>query len=215
MRMCRAFRREVFSRAHIAAVLGCLLLAACQTTDDNLVTGSVGPEGQRTIAFESIDGPPEPVFDRLVARLASEANTRQLPVISRSQAAAWRVRLYLAAHLENKRAAITWVGDVYDARHQRAFRVSGEEPVNPARKDVWALADDTVLARIATRSLDAIMQGSGQDPQAQDALPAAAAAPAAEPPATEPLESEPPEATTAVAAVAAIHPTAAFAEPRN
>jgi hypothetical protein len=151
-----ACERDVVSRRRIlAAALACLLLAACQT-DNGLVTGSLG-SAPRAIAFESIDGPPPTVFERLVAQLGKEAEARKLPVVSRSNAGAWRVRLYLAAHLQKKQATISWVGDVFDARYDRAFRVAGEEPVSPARKDVWALADDAVLARIAAKSLDAIM----------------------------------------------------------
>ena len=152
-----ACERGVVSRRRIvAAALACLLLAACQT-DNGLVIGSLGPNGARAIAFESIDGPPPTVFERLVAQLTKEAEARKLPVVSRSNASAWRVRLYLAAHLQKKQAVISWVGDVFDTRYDRAFRVAGEEPVSPARKDVWALADDAVLARIAAKSLDAIM----------------------------------------------------------
>src|SRR5262249_50612885 len=64
------------------------------------------------------------------------------------------------AHVEKKQAGISWVGDVYDARLNRAYRVSGEEPLGPVRKDVWTLADNAVLARIAANSLDAIMGGA-------------------------------------------------------
>jgi hypothetical protein len=132
------------------------LLAACQT-DNGLVTSSLGQNGPRAIAFESIDGPPPTVFERLVAQLTKEAEARKLPVVSRANPGAWRVRLYLAAHMQKRQAAISWVGDVFDTSYDRAFRVSGEEPVSPARRDVWALADDAVLARIAAKSLDAIV----------------------------------------------------------
>jgi hypothetical protein len=157
MSATNACARDVVSRGRIfASAFACLLLAACQT-DNGLVTGSLGPNGSRAIAFESIDGPPPTVFERLVAQLGKEAEARKLPVVSRSNASAWRVRLYLAAHMQKKQAVISWVGDVFDTRYDRAFRVAGEEPVSPARRDVWALADDAVLARIAAKSLDAIM----------------------------------------------------------
>ena len=156
-----ACERGVVARGRIlAAALACLLLAACQT-DNGLVTGSLGPGAPRAIAFESIDGPPPTVFERLVAQLGKEAEARKLPIVSRANAGAWRVRLYLAAHMQKKQAVISWVGDVFDPRYDRAFRVAGEEPVAPARKDVWALADDAVLARIAAKSLDAIMAEIG------------------------------------------------------
>jgi hypothetical protein len=159
-----------------------LWLAACQT-DDNLTTGSVNPSAPHAISFESIDGPPPEVFKRLVAQLSAQAETRQLPVVSRTNAAAWRVRLYLAAHVEKKQAGISWVGDVYDARLNRAYRVTGEEKLGPGRKDVWALADNAVLAKIAANSLDAVMSGARS--------PEATPAPSAEPEDTSPESGTP------------------------
>ncbi len=161
MSVTSACERGAVARRRILAVpLACLLLAACQT-DNGLVTGSLGQSAPRAIAFESIDGPPPTVFERLVAQLGKEAEARKLPIVSRANPGAWRVRLYLAAHLQKKQATISWVGDVFDVRYDRAFRVAGEEPVAPARRDVWALADDAVLARIAAKSLDAIMAQIG------------------------------------------------------
>lgn len=166
--------RARFSRAHIAAAFACLCLAACET-NDNLTTGSIGNAVPRAIAFELIDGPPPQVFTRLVTQLSSQAETRQLPIVSRTNPAAWRVRLYLAAHVERKQAGISWVGDVYDTRLNRAYRVSGEEPLGPAakgaKKDIWSLVDNAVLSRIAANSLDAIMTGA-QNPAPADTAPA-------------------------------------------
>lgn len=174
MSVRRAFGRDGFSRAHIAAAFACLLLAACQT-DDNLVTGSTGETAPRAIAFDSIDGPPPPVFQRLVEQLKAEAETRKLPIVSRTNPAVWRVRLYLAAHVEKKQAAISWVGDVYDSRLNRAYRVAGEETAGPASKDagknVWTLADNALLARIATNSLNAIMASGAAGTPAPSAEP--------------------------------------------
>ena len=176
-----------FSCAHLAAAFACLWLAACQT-DDNLTTGSINASAPRAISFDSIDGPPPEVFQRLVAQLSAQAETRKLPVVSRTNAAAWRVRLYLAAHVEKKQAGISWVGDVYDARLNRAYRVTGEEKLGPSRKDVWALADNAVLAKIAANSLDAIMSGA----RSPDSAPV---------PSAEPEETSPPETGTPMAAL--------------
>ncbi len=163
----RASRRALFSRAHVAAAFACLLLAACQT-DDTLTTGSINA-APRAVAFDSIDGPPPAIFKRLVTQLSAQAETRQLPVVSRTNPAAWRVRLYLAAHVEKKQAGISWIGDVYDTRLNRAYRVAGEETLGSSRKDVWALADNAVLARIAANSLDAIMNGAHTSAQSDSA----------------------------------------------
>lgn len=81
-----------------------------------------------TVAFESIDGPPPQVFDRMVGVLDSESKLRSLSVVSREGTAAYRVRSYLSAQIVRGKTVIAWVWDVYDANQQRALRLSGEEP---------------------------------------------------------------------------------------
>ena len=160
MRIVRVSSRGRRALTACVAALIASLVAACQT--DQLVTGSVAAPANG-IAFESVDGPPQAVFDRLVAKLTSEAEARKLPVVSRTATASWRVRLYLAAHLEGKKAGLTWVADVFDASLERAFRLSGEEQLAP-RRDLWAQADDAVLGRIAARALDALAAGIAGNP---------------------------------------------------
>src|ERR1700679_3937066 len=102
-----------------------------------------------TVAFESIDGPPPQVFDRMVGVLDSESKLRSLSIVSRESSASYRVRSYLAAQIYRGRASIAWVWDVYDRNQQRMLRLSGEEPAGKAGRDPWAAADDLVLRRIA------------------------------------------------------------------
>lgn len=106
-----------------------------------------------TVAFESVDGPPPQVFDRLVSALDSEARLRNLAVVSRQDSAAYRVRSYLAAQIRGGRTTIAWVWDVYDRDQQRAIRLAGEEQAGKAGRDAWASADDVVLRRIAQAGL--------------------------------------------------------------
>jgi hypothetical protein len=101
-----------------------------------------------TVAFESIDGPPEPVFNQLVQKLTSEAKARQLAVVSRETQAQYRVRGYVAAHVQGKRTTIAWVWDIYDADEQRTMRLTGEVAAAPDRK-AWAAADDEAVSRMA------------------------------------------------------------------
>src|SRR4030088_455682 len=68
--------------------------------------------GAPTVAFESIDGPPPQVFDRMVDVLDSESKLRNLSIVSREGAASFRVRSYLAAQVNHGRAMIAWVWDV-------------------------------------------------------------------------------------------------------
>jgi hypothetical protein len=106
-----------------------------------------------TVTFESIDGPPPQVFERMVGVLDSESKLRNLSIVSREGAAAYRVRSYLAAQVSRGRTTIAWVWDVYDRDQQRALRLSGEEPAGKAGRDAWAAADDLVLRKIAQAGL--------------------------------------------------------------
>jgi hypothetical protein len=117
-----------------------------------------------TVAFESIDGPPQQVFDRMVDVLDSESKLRNLSIVSREGSASFRVRSYLAAQVNHGRATIAWVWDVYDRDQQRALRLSGEEPAGKAGRDPWTAADDLVLRKIAQAGLSglsAMINGTG------------------------------------------------------
>jgi hypothetical protein len=109
-----------------------------------------------TIAFESIDGPPPQVFDRMVSVLDSETKLRSLQIVSRENPAAFRVRSYLSAQVVRGRTMIAWVWDVYDREQQRALRLSGEEPAGKAGRDPWTAADDLVLRKIAQAGLSGL-----------------------------------------------------------
>ena len=127
------------------------LLAACaactETTSSNvaLTAGGSGP----TIAFESIDGPPVGVFNRLVDNISTEAQSRNVAIASREGAANYRVRGYLAAQVIRGRTHISWVWDVYDDVKVRALRIRGEEAGGRAGGDPWSIADEAMLRRIA------------------------------------------------------------------
>ena len=83
--------------------------------------------GGSTVTFESIDGPPPQVFDRMVSVLDSESKLRNLSIVSREGRASYRVRSYLSAQVVRGKTVIAWVWDVYDNNQQRALRLSGEE----------------------------------------------------------------------------------------
>src|ERR1700687_4343180 len=112
--------------------------------------------GGPTVAFESIDGPPPQVFDRMVSVLDSESKLRSLQIVSREGSASYRVRSYLSAQVNHGRTIIAWVWDVYDRDQQRALRLSGEESAGKAGRDPWAMADDLVLRRIAQAGLSGL-----------------------------------------------------------
>ena len=136
--------------------------------------------GGQTIAFESIDGPPPQVFDRMVSVLDSETKLRSLSIVSREGSAAYRVRSYLSAQVVHGRTVIAWVWDVYDRDQQRALRLSGEEPAGKAGRDPWAAADDLVLRKIAQAGLSGLssmVNGTPADARRPPPRPPASAGP--------------------------------------
>ncbi|MEH2567009.1 hypothetical protein [Bradyrhizobium sp. AZCC 2289] len=150
------------SRIPRAAIAATLLMLACSlggcasggAVNDSFAMASTG--GAATVAFESIDGPPPPVFDRMVSVLDSESKLRNLSIVSRESGASYRIRSYLSAQVVRGKTMIAWVWDVYDNNQQRALRLSGEEPAGKAGRDAWAAADDLVLRKIAQAGLSGL-----------------------------------------------------------
>lgn len=132
------------------AAVGVSLLAAGCTTSGQPVLGAaaLGGPGPRTVAFESIDGPPEALFRKLVTQLNQEAAASEIAMVSRDSPAQFRIRGYVAAHVQGKKTTITWVWDVFGTDRERAVRLYGEVPGAPSER-AWAAADDAVVARIA------------------------------------------------------------------
>ncbi len=126
-----------------------------------------------TVAFESIDGPPPAVFDRMVSVLDSETKLRNLSIVSREGSAAYRVRSYLSAQVIRGKTVIAWVWDVYDRDQQRALRLSGQEvggkPGRDALRNPWGAADDLVLRKIAQAGLSGLTGMINGTPEAPPA----------------------------------------------
>jgi hypothetical protein len=143
--------------AALSGLGGCANVGVAGGASASYASASYVQSGGATVAFESIDGPPPQIFDRMVNFLDSEAKLRHLAVVSRETSAAYRVRSYLAAQVRGGKTSVAWVWDVYDRDQQRALRLSGEEPTGqPAGRDAWAAADDLVLRRIAQAGLSGL-----------------------------------------------------------
>ena len=145
----RGVARTVAAVTLLAMACG---LGGCAASASFAMASNDGP----TVTFESIDGPPPQVFERMVNVLDSESKLRSLSIVSRETAAAYRVRSYLAAEVSHGRTVIAWVWDVYDRDQQRALRLSGEEPTGKAGRDPWTAADDLVLRKIAQAGLSGL-----------------------------------------------------------
>jgi hypothetical protein len=138
----------------VAAALGGCAGGGATTGSNAYAMASTGSGS--TVTFESIDGPPPQVFDRMVGVLDSESKLRNLSIVSREGRASYRVRSYLSAQVVRGKAVIAWVWDVYDNNQQRALRLSGEEATGKAGRDAWAAADDLVLRKIAQAGLSGL-----------------------------------------------------------
>jgi hypothetical protein len=150
--------------------LGCAA-SGCSTGGQNIGAFAQQTSGGPTLAFESIDGPPPAVFERLVTALNSEAQGKAVAIVPRDTSAAYHVRSYLSAQVRRGRSVIAWVFDVYDRDQQRALRLTGEETAGKAGRDAWAAADDQLLRRIAQAGLTGISAyfGGGEAPPAPQA----------------------------------------------
>lgn len=141
------------------------LTAACTTNGPGPVatTTSFGP----TVAFESVDGPPPQVFDRLVRALETKSSARSFTIVSREAQPSYRVRGYLSAQVRRGKTTIAWVWDVYGRDQERAVRLSGEEPGGKGGRDAWAMADDQLMRKIAMaglNGLNSVISGAASSP---------------------------------------------------
>ncbi len=164
LRQARRTPRAAAAAALLAIASGLGGCAGSGAATDSFAMA--GTTASPTVTFESIDGPPPQVFDRMVNVLDSESKLRSLSIVSREGAASYRVRSYLSAQVNRGRTVIAWVWDVYDRDQQRALRLSGEEPAGKAGRDAWGAADDLILRKIAQAGfsgLSAMINGGPAD----------------------------------------------------
>jgi hypothetical protein len=166
--------RTLWRTALVFALGGAL--AGCVSDGQGPVASQSTPSGA-TVAFESIDGPPPQVFDRMVNILDSESQLRNVAVVSRKTQAAYRVRSYLAAQTIRGQTSIDWVWDVYDRDQRRMLRLAGTEPVAKTGGDAWAAADDVTLRRIAQAGLGGLSAVTGGSAGPVETEPSAAPPP--------------------------------------
>ncbi len=176
--LCTALRRArgLTRLAGLLAVAVALGLAGCSTAPQQVPAAYASARGP-TVAFESIDGPPESIFRKYVQNISEEANARQMAIVSRDAPAQFRVRAYLVPLVEKRRGTvIAWVWDIYGIDQQRALRLTGEEKTSGAGRGTWAAADDGLLRRIARTGMDqlAAFMGAPDAPQNAPTAPAPA-----------------------------------------
>ncbi|BAR99825.1 hypothetical protein [Blastochloris viridis] len=163
-------------------------VAAAGCVSSNAPAPTVGASALVPVAFESITGAPQPVFDRLVADIAKESVARRVLIVSRTDKAEYRVRGYLSSHSEGADGRVAWVLDVFDTSRRRTVRLSGEEPA--AAGESWAGASEALVAKIAAQSVAELSQWLAQAPSQPAASTEVATAPSGDSTATSPAEAE-------------------------
>ena len=147
-------------RLRIGVVLASLLaLAGCQDSGLDLSAQSaprVTVGASTPVAVQQIDGLPQELSPRFSAALASEAQAREIVFVDANQSPRFKIRGYLNAHQGEGGVTATWVWDVFDTKHNRAQRISGQQPLGRSAADPWSVVDDAVLRFVAARSLDSI-----------------------------------------------------------
>ncbi|WP_114853044.1 hypothetical protein [Bosea caraganae] len=134
-----------------------LALAGCQETTATAERPRVDAPGV-PVSVQSISGAPDQVTTRFASMLGEAAAERKMEIVAGNAPARFRVRGYLTAQpTEDGLTALAFVWDVYDEAKKRAQRVQGESlGKRGGTEDPWAGIDQTIVAKAASDSMDAI-----------------------------------------------------------
>lgn len=138
--------------------LAALALAGCQeTTTATAPRPRVDAPGV-PVSVQSISGAPDQVTAHFAGLLGEAAAERKMEIVPGDKPARFRVRGYLTAQpTEDGQTALAFVWDVYDESKKRAQRVQGESlGKRGGGGDPWAGIDQTIVAKAASESADAI-----------------------------------------------------------
>ena len=134
-----------------------LAVAGCQETSQTAARPRVDAPGV-PVSVQSISGAPDDVTTSFAGLLGEAAAERKMEIVPGDKPARFRVRGYLTAQpTEDGQTALAFVWDVYDSTKQRAQRVQGESiGKRSGGSDPWAGIDQTIVAKAASESADAI-----------------------------------------------------------
>lgn len=143
-------------RALVLASLATMSLAACQET-----TTAQRPRVDAPgvpVSVQSISGAPDSVTTNFASLLGEAAAERRMEIVAGDKPARFRVRGYLTAQpTADGQTSLAFVWDVYDETKKRAQRVQGESlGKRGGGSDPWTGIDQSVVAKAAAESMDAI-----------------------------------------------------------
>jgi hypothetical protein len=150
-----------------AVLLAGLALSACVNAGQIVNLTEAPPAA--SVAFESVEGAPPAVSQKLVRNLEDETRARRIPLAVPGEAR-YRLRGYLATP-EAGDGSIAWTLDIYEAGRRRAFRLSGQE-----RPAAGAGADDRALQSLAHNGIDQLIAFLSRERDAQAPVTPAATA---------------------------------------
>jgi hypothetical protein len=148
-----------------------LALAGCQET-----TTAARPRVDAPgvpVSVQSITGAPDAVTTRFAGLLGEAAAERRMEIVPGDKPARFRVRGYLTAQpTEDGQTSLAFVWDVYDETKKRAQRVQGESlGRRGGTEDPWSGIDQTIVAKAASESMDAIASFLVTTPAVETVLP--------------------------------------------
>jgi hypothetical protein len=173
---------------------GASLLAGCNETTSSLrepikatATAPVRnpnatPHGASVaLNLTGIENVPAAVVSRFSEALAHAADTRGVEVVD-PKLAKYFVQMHLTAYpVPNGATGLAYVSDVFDAKKNRAQRLSDDIVLKGSAADAWSLVDDKAVEAIAALSADdlaAFLSNTPEAVAAANAPPALAAGPA-------------------------------------
>ncbi|KRE02204.1 hypothetical protein ASE63_07495 [Bosea sp. Root381] len=156
----------------ILGSMAALALAGCQET-----TTAARPRVDAPgvpVSVQSISGAPDAVTTSFAGLLGEAAAERRMEIVPGDKPARFRVRGYLTAQpTEDGQTSLAFVWDVYDETKKRAQRVQGESlGRRGGSSDPWSGVDQTIVAKAASDSMDAIASFLVTTPAVENTLPA-------------------------------------------
>ena len=123
----------------------------------------VSPHGA-SLAFASLDGPPEAVSARFREQFDKAAQSRDV-ALSKPEAAQYRLRGYLTASPTQGGTRLAYVLDVYDRQGRRVQRLTDEAGLKPDANP-WDALDEKSLAALADRGAEDVAAFLSNTPEA-------------------------------------------------
>jgi hypothetical protein len=146
-----------------AVDLGARQASAREATRRIAARPGVSPHGA-SLAFASIEGPPDALGARFMQRFTQTAQTRDVALVP-SEAAQYRLRAYLTASPVQGATRLAYVLDVFDRQGRRVQRLTDEAGVRPDA-DPWEAVDEKSLALFADRGAEDIAAFLSNTPEA-------------------------------------------------